>query len=257
MSEPQVTSGAGGARREPNARVWFALFSAWLVGLTIVAQRGLAAVDAGSHVGLAAWLLALFAFYLSLCCLFVPAPTTWIVLLCASDAVAADAGVVEHRVARVIVVATIGALATGLANLNEYHLIRVLLRFRPLARMLETRTYTASVRWFETNPFGVLMLVSLLPIPIDVVRWLAIGSLYPRGRYFLAYFLGRFLRYALLAVASMGLRLGYWHIGALQGLLILMAAVRVLPGLIRHARSGRSAGLAVASAAAYDPQRGS
>lgn len=220
-----------------NLRAWFVLFITWMTGLAVAALWGLDADGGQSHLRLAVWLLSTYAFYLSLCCAFIPLPTTWIVLLTASDWIAAQLGVTGHRPERVIIVATVGAFATGMANLNEYHLITFLLKYRGIARVRETRLYQKASRWFETDPFKVLVAVSLIPIPVDVVRWLAITDRYPRERYYIAYFIGRWIRYAGLALAAISLSLKPWHILAIQCLLGLAALAKILPGIIRHSRA--------------------
>lgn len=224
--------------RPINLRAWFLVFIIWMVGLTCAAQWGLTASAEDSRTGLAVWILAIYAFYLSLCCAFVPAPTTWIVLLVASDFIAQQLGVQDHRLARIVVVATVGSFATGMANLNEYHLITFLLQYRGIARVRETKLYRTAADWFEVNPFLVLVAISLIPIPIDVVRWLAITDRYSRGKYFLAYFIGRWLRYTIWAVTAMALALKTWHIMAIQAALVLAALARIIPSIIRHVRSG-------------------
>jgi membrane protein YqaA with SNARE-associated domain len=229
--------------RPINLRAWFVVFLLWMGGLAAAALWGLSATAAESRVGLAVWLLSLYAFYLSLCCAFFPAPTTWIVLLVASDFIAEQLGVHEHRAARVVVVATVGAFATGMANLNEYHLITFLLQYRGIARVRNTRLYRKAAEWFEINPFLTLVAISLIPIPIDVVRWLAIVDRYPRDRYFGAYFIGRWVRYAIWALTAMALALKTWHIAAIQAALVLAALAKIVPGIVRHVR-GHEAGSA-------------
>lgn len=251
---PIEPTGGDRAAAPLRLRPWFYAFGAWMVGLSLVAHFSLHMTGAQSGVALAVWLLAVYALYLSLCCVFFPAPTTWIVMLCASDAMADAAGVAEHRVARLVVVATLGALATGMANLNEYHLVTALMRLKKLSRIREARSVTTAVRWFESSPFLVLLAVSLLPIPVDVVRWLAIWDRYPRGRFFLAYFIGRWGRYAVWAAFAMSLSLKFWHILAVQVALLLAAAARVAPRIVRQVRAAPRPVAAVA-VAAYDPAR--
>ncbi len=226
---------ADGMSSPINLRAWFVGFLAWMVALAATANAALSRGDE-SGVALAVWALSGYAFYLSLCCLFFPAPTTWAVMLVASNELAAQLGVQDFRVARIAVVATVGALATGMANLNEYHIITFLLRYRLLERVRQARAYRAAVDWFRASPFLCLFAVSLIPIPIDAIRWLAITSRYPRGRFFLAYFLGRWIRYALWSVTAIGLALSVWHILGIQGALVLAALARVIPRIVRRAR---------------------
>jgi len=226
------------SRADLILRQWFPVFAVWMAGLTVAALWAVHADGEESRLRLAVWLTSLYAFYLSLCCVFFPAPTTWIVLLVASDFIAQQLGVQDHRLARIVVVATVGSFATGMANLNEYHLITFLLQYRGIARVRETKLYRTAADWFEVNPFLVLVAISLIPIPIDIVRWLAITDRYPRGKYFLAYFIGRWVRYAIWAVTAMALALKTWHIMAIQAALVLAALARVIPSIVRHVRSG-------------------
>lgn len=235
-----------------NLRAWFVGFLLWMIALEEIARFGMRSADAGSSFGWAAWLLSLYAFYLSLCCTLFPAPTTWIVLLLASDSVAAQVGALHFPLARLLIVATLGAFATGIANLNEYHVFTFFLRYGRVAKVRDTRLYRAAARWFSTSPFLVIAAFSLIPIPVDVVRWLAITSRYPRGRYFLAYFVGRWLRYAGWAVASMGLRLTVTHIILLQAALVVLVAGKMGLGLARQLR-GRSPDGGVAAAGSLSP----
>lgn len=222
-----------------NLRVWFFVFLAWMSSLATAATWALHQADNGSPLGLVVWMLAIYAFYLSLCCTFFPGPTSWAVLLAASDMIARQAGVEPYHAARLVVVSTVGALATGMANLNEYHVFTYLLSFRRIAHVRDTRTYHVAARWFSTNPFLVIAAFSLIPIPVDVIRWLAITYRYPRGRFFLAYFIGRWIRYAGWCLAAMELRLTVLHIILIQVLMVVLALAKVVPGLIRQARRNR------------------
>ncbi len=220
-----------------NLRAWFLGYLAWLGGLTAAACWGLREMDGGGSVaGWTVWLLAGYAFYLSLCCTLFPAPTTWAVMLLASDIVAAQVGLEGHRLARLMTVATVGALATGAANLNEYHVFVYLLRRRGVARIRDTRLFLVARRWFGTNPFWILTLFSFLPIPVDVIRWLAITARYSRLRFFWANLVGRWFRYAIWALAAVGMHLSGRQIMIVQAVLVLVALVRILPRLARRGR---------------------
>lgn len=241
--ETSTTPPSESASAEPrpiNLRAWFVVFLLWMGGLTLGAKWGLNVGAGGAPLGLATWLLCLYAFYLSLCCVFFPLPTSGAVLLMASDVAAAEVGIHGFGWARLLVVATVGAFATGMANLNEYHLFTYLLRIRRLGAVRETRLYRAAARWFETNPFLVIFAFSFIPIPVDVIRWLAIIDRYPRVRFFLAYFLGRWIRYALWCLTAMALALRPWHIIAIQALLVVAALMKMIPGFVANARASRS-----------------
>lgn len=212
-----------------SLRLWFLSFLSWLVVLTVAAKWGLAAIEASESVlGWAVWIYALYAFYLSLCNVIIPAPTAWIVMLVASEYVAGPLGLSDHPFWRISLAATIGALATGMANLSEYHFLVLLLRWDRVAKIRNTRAYQWADRWFETNPFLILTVVGFLPIPVDVIRWLAIAARYSRVRYFLAYFIGRWGRYAIWALMAYGLSLRVWHIVAIQAGLVGLALVKIV-----------------------------
>ncbi len=225
-----------------NLRRWFVCYLAWLTALTGAAVWGLRAADAtGSAAGLAVWVLAGYAFYLSICCTFFPAPTTWIVMLAASDLVAQQVGLQGYAPLRLFVVAALGAAATGMANLNEYHVWAYLLRKRRVSKIRQTRFFSAASTWFHASPFWILSLFSFLPIPVDVVRWLAITARYPRSRFFCASFLGRLFRYVVWALTSAGFQLGAKEIAIFQAALVAVALLRILPRLVRRIRTSRQA----------------
>jgi membrane protein YqaA with SNARE-associated domain len=125
-------------------------------------------------------------------------PTTWAVFLVATP----EYSVVNDPWLHVPLLAAVLATATVVANLNEYHLLGYLVRFGLGERIRRARVYGWALRWFQRSPFQLLMLMAFIPIPVDAVRWLAILSRYPRLRFGLAYFVGRWLRYLVFAACS-------------------------------------------------------
>ncbi len=215
----------------PGLRLWFGVFLTWMVGLFAVALLMLARYEAGDTAALGLWILALTAFYVSLCNSLLPLPTAWIILLAASDEVL----LFDSAVLRIAAVAILGATATTIANLNEYHLLGYFFQARLGARLRDTRAYRWAVRWFDVSPLQTLTLFAFLPIPVDVVRWLAILRGYSRLRFALAYWLGRLPRYALLAALSVAVHLGTWEIALIQAGLILVVGARLIWTALRHA----------------------
>jgi membrane protein YqaA with SNARE-associated domain len=223
-------------------RLWFMGFGGWLVVLALATRWGIHEIDhGGSSIGWATWILALTAFYLSLCCAFFPAPTTWIVLLAASDMMAGQVGIAGHELGRLAVVATVCAVSSSLANLNEYHIVAYLMKSRRLAKIRQTRLYSAASNWFRKSPFWILMLFSFVPIPVDVIRWLAVLTHYDRVKFIIANLIGRWFRYALCAVASLGLDLTPRQILVIQAVLVAVAAVKFLAQHVRG-KGRRNAG---------------
>ena len=215
-------------------RGWFTLFLGWMVGLALLVLIGRAAAELGSRPGFVLMVLAAYAFYLSLCCTFFPAPTAWVVMLVASNGLA----LIDPPWLRVAVVSLLGGIATSMANLNEYHVFTFLLQYRQIARIRETRLYKWAAKWFAISPFTILCLISLVPVPVDVVRWLAIIYQYPRGRFFASYLVGRSLRYAIWAISAVWLDLGVSGIAIFQGLLVAVAVAKVIGSAIRRRRVG-------------------
>jgi len=236
-----------------NLRGWFIFFVLYLLGIAVVALASLYELDrSSSPLAQRIWLMGLYLFYMSLCCSFFPAPTTWLVLLMASPIIGlvqpqmlevlfpAGAGTAAN-IATVVIVAVVGAVGTSMANLNEYHIFTFLLRFGREQRLRRSRFYQAAARWFEVSAFTLLVLFSFIPLPVDVIRWLAISHRYRRDRYWLAYFLGRFLRYSVLAGAAAGLQLGGREILAIQLALVGVVLLRYLPRLIGAIRGKQPA----------------
>jgi len=233
----QISDSLSPAREQelPGLRLWFLIYLAWLAGLAALAHVGSVQLELGSPGAMGLWTLSLMAFYLSLCNLFLPLPTAWIILLAASP----DGGAFGSAWQRVAAVTVVGAAATAIANVNEYHVLSYVLGHGLGGKLRRTRVYEWAVRWFDAAPFQVLALIGFVPVPIDAVRWLAILRRYSRWRFGLAYFVGRGLRYLLFA--------GFAVLASLSGkeILLIQAGIVVAALLARFAwprlRGGRSA----------------
>ena len=232
-----------------NLRPWFIFYIIYLVILAALAICSLKYYDQNtSDLAWSSWLIALYLFYLSLCCTFCPAPTAWMVLLMASPIIQIikpqtltnlfhlSAPPSDNLIilTTILTVASLGALASALANLNEYHIFTYLLRCHRVKEIRSNRFYQKAACYFDLGPFILTTLFSFLPIPIDVVRWLAITHCYRRDYYFLANFLGRFFRYAVLAATAGFLKLGWFGIAAIQLGLIALILLRYVPKLLLY-----------------------
>jgi len=175
--------------------------------------------------------LLIFALYLSLACTLLPLPTGWMVAALATR----DVGLSNSLWATVMVVATIGAACTVVANLHDYHMFTWLLRYQRISRVRHTRLYQRAQRWFSRRPFWLLVLFNLLPVPVDVVRILSATGRYPLRPFAMASFLGRWIRYAAIAgvTFAMGNR-GWWLAVGLLALAVVLGLwrliLRVAPG---------------------------
>jgi membrane protein YqaA with SNARE-associated domain len=226
-----------------NLRRWFAAFVLWMTALAATGVLSFQRVELGLSANMGVWLVALSMFYLSLCCLFCPLPTSWVVLLLASDAV----NLATSLPLRVVLVSVLCASATAMANLNEYHIVTFMLRYRAVGRVRNARFYQRAASWFAVAPFVTITAISFIPIPVDVVRVLSIAARYPRVRFAGAYFVGRALRYALLAFSSAGLNLKPWHIAVIQAGLVLLAGLKVAHAALTRNRPYRDREEAVPS----------
>ena len=224
-------------------RRWFIFYLLYLSALAGTALYSLGTGGQNSDQSLAGpGLIGLYLFYMSVCCTFFPAPTAWIVLLMASPMIGVNFAQSENlylqAVSTVVAVAAVGAFGTAMANLNEYHIFTFLLRFGRVYRLRNNRLYQTARKWFEVSPFALMTTMSFLPIPVDVVRWLAITHRYNRGHYFLAGFLGRLIRYSLLAATATVLKMNWLGILIVQVALILLVLLRYLPRLIMYFKYG-------------------
>jgi membrane protein YqaA with SNARE-associated domain len=216
-SGPSAPSGP--AFTDLSYRAWFWCFVAVFAG---VAALVVGRVIPGQYANLAGYFL-----YMALACTFFPLNTLWIVLWLATQFPAS-------------LVALVGAVGTSLANLNDYYFLSYLFEFDRVKRLRERRGYQRAVAWFDRAPFLSLTTFSFLPIPVDVVRLLAISRRYSRLRFTAASFLGRFPRYYLLARGWQWLGLPN------QWLFLVVAGVAGL-FLLRHVRWGRLWGRAQAA----------
>jgi len=160
--------------------------------------------------------LAQLFVYTSLACTFCPLPTAWIVLW-------------ATRTVDPLAVALTAALGTCIANLHDYYIVNALCRIGRVRRMRQSRFHDDAVRWFRRAPFWTLTVASLLPLPIDFVRMLAISAGYSRLRYVLATFAGRFPRYLALAYVS-------WQLQLSNRVIALVLLVTVIGGLVKAAQ---------------------
>jgi len=228
-----------------SIRRWFAVYGLFLLA-TGVPLVWLATSQAPSarefvtdfrHMGVAVKLLA-FAIYISLCCTFLPLPTNGIVAAVALPEVAVGGGFWGTTLA----LAGVGAVASTIANLNDYHLFTWMLRSRRISRVRHSRLYDHSARWFAKAPFAILVIFNIIPIPIDVIRMLATTYRYPRGAFAAANFVGRFIRYGVIVAVtySLGQR-GWIAVVVLLGVAVGLGLARLVRSALRRARPAGSA----------------
>ena len=197
-------------------RRWFYPYVGALAGLMALQAAGLLPVR---------WsLLTIYFVYMSLASTFCPLPTAAPVMYAATrwDP---------------LLVTLLGTLGTGLANLQDYHVLTYLLRRKRIGVLRHRGWYLRAEAWFQRAPFATLAAASFLPIPVDVVRLLAIAARYPRLRFALASVVGRAPRYAMLACLADRLQMSVQAILLVLAGTVLLGISRGLPRLIRLLRS--------------------
>ena len=130
----------------------------------------------------------LFDYFLYMCfaCQFFPIPTLPPIAFAA-------------KVFHPILVAAVGAAGTCIANLNDYAILGWLFRHKRVQKVRDVQMYRKLLGFFDKHGFLTLSVAAFLPIPIDVIRLLAISRAYTYWKYILATFTGRFPRYLILA----------------------------------------------------------
>jgi membrane protein YqaA with SNARE-associated domain len=183
----------------------------------------------GGEGSTAAALAMLFG-YLSLACTFLPLPTAWIVIWAAAPASKGGLGLDPW------IVASVGAAGTAVANMHDYYLLTFLYRYQPVRKIRMTRLYRRFAAWYNRAPFGTLAAASFLPIPVDVVRLLAISEGYNRAKFAFGSLVGRWPRYLLFAILADAFELGWqWVVGVL-GATVCLGLWRGLPPIIQRLR---------------------
>jgi len=172
--------------------------------------------------------LLTFGIYVSFCCTFLPLPANWIVAVVATRTLAVGTGLWDT----VLLVGLVGAIASTVANLNDYHLFTWMLRHHKVAKVRYTRIYKIAARWFDKSPFFLVTVFNLLPIPVDVVRMLAATHRYPRVPFAAANFVGRFIRYGAIAYLVYSFELSVTAAMTIMlGLAVAMLLAKSLPRL--------------------------
>ncbi len=242
-TSPAAPGGGDGV----SIRQWFALYAAYLLTAGVPLVLLLAFGDATAADWLdrpaatlaaapAAVKLLAFAIYISLCTTMLPLPANWIV----SAVALRQAAVAPGLASTTLVVAAVGAMASTVANLNDYHVFTWMLRSRRVARVRQTRAYRVAAAWFAKAPAFLLVVFNILPIPVDVVRMVAVTYRYPRLPFAAANFAGRFVRYGVIAAVTYSLgEQGKWAVLALLAVAVILAGAKLIPRLVRRVRRER------------------
>jgi membrane protein YqaA with SNARE-associated domain len=159
-----------------------------------------------------------FFFYMCVACTFFPIPTLPPIAFAA-------------KIFDPVLIAALGAAGTCIANLNDYAILGWMFRHHKVKKIRDAKTYRKLLDYFDRYAFLTLSVATFLPIPIDVVRLLAISRAYPYVRYVLATFAGRFPRYLILAY--LGRELPAKYILILFVITIIPAAYKLASDMIK------------------------
>ena len=176
--------------------------------------------------------LLFFALYLTVCTTFLPLPANWMVAAMATREAALTAGLSDSllvtALTTTLLIATVGAIGSTVANLNDYHIFTWILRSRRVAKVRQTRVYQRAAQWFSRSPFFLLVVFNMIPIPVDVVRMLATTYRYARAPFAAANFIGRFFRYGIIAFVTYWWDLGWIAPAALLSLAVALGLARLV-----------------------------
>ena len=178
--------------------------------------------------------LLAFGVYVSLACTFLPLPTNAVVAALATREAAVTGGLWST----VLLVGAVGAAASTMANLNDYHIFTWMLRNRRVAAIRQTRLYAFSARWFARSPFVILVVFNIAPIPVDVIRMLATTCRYRRRAFAGANFIGRFVRYSVIAFVTFWWNLGWIAVAALLAVAVVLLLARAAAMVLRPGNEG-------------------
>lgn len=192
-------------------RVFFLHGPSLLALLKHLAKPGIVVPDSPS-------ILFDYFLYMSVACQFFPIPTLPPIAFVA-------------KVFHPIVVTLVGALGTCIANLNDYAILGWLFRHKRVKKVREVQAYRKLLTFFDRYAFLTLSAAAFLPIPIDVIRMLAISRAYSFWKYILATFVGRFPRYLILAY--LGKELPVKYILILFVITTLPAAAKFISDMIK------------------------
>ncbi|MCE5277463.1 MAG: hypothetical protein ABFD92_14135 [Planctomycetaceae bacterium] len=245
----------------PPVLGWFVFYAMWVAALFALvalvachAQWSWPGWPGGSWVQIKTWAatqframdwdlkLAIYLLYVSVACTFVPLNVNIIASLLAMQQAGLAPAVLgpQHDayalplVVTVLLVSVLGAVGSTVANLTDYHIYMLIFRSRRVARIRSTRLYEKASRWFAKSPFGLLVLFNIAPIPIDVARILAVADAYPRVPFAVSNFVGRFIRYAVIAAVTfvLGKELGWIAPVSLLAAAVVMVLLKLMKSLL-------------------------
>lgn len=118
------------------------------------------------------------------------------------------------------VVTVVGGVATAIACVIDYTIVRRAFEFQRVAAVRQTAFYQKCVSFFNWHPWPTIAVVAVTPLPFLPIRVLAPSSGYPLWRYTSSTTVGRMVRFYILATV------GAWI--PIHPLILLLIGVAVL-----------------------------
>ena len=129
------------------------------------------------------------------------------------------------------IVTVAGGVATMIASIVDYYVVRKVFEFHRVAEGKESSIYRKAVRFFYWRPWITVAVFALSPLPFYPIRLLAPSSGYPLWRYVSAYAVGRMPRYYLLAMGGAWVPVPTKYI-----LLMVVGIIATSVGLVLYAQ---------------------
>jgi membrane protein YqaA with SNARE-associated domain len=112
-------------------------------------------------------------------------------------------------------IAIAATVASVVMSFADYAMVEAWMRHPRLGAVQHSRLFKWAVRWMKRWPFAIIVLFSLTPLPISVVRILAPASGYPVSRYIAAQIVGRLPRFYALAWLGAAIQFPTWALVAI------------------------------------------
>ena len=117
-------------------------------------------------------------------------------------------------------IALVATVASCITSFADYAMVEAAMKHPRIGGVRNTRLFRWAVRWMKRWPFAIVVVFSLTPLPITVIRILAPASSYPIARYIVAQAIGRFPRFLLLAWLGNRFHFPSWVLIAMFGALL-------------------------------------
>jgi uncharacterized membrane protein YdjX (TVP38/TMEM64 family) len=134
-------------------------------------------------------------------------------------------------------VATLGAVAAGLAALADYHVVRRAFRLQTLDRVRRHPLFERAERWAKVAPFFTVAVFAATPLPFWIPWVLVPLSGYSLPRYALAVAVGRWPRVFVIAAFGQLVDIPAW---LLDAALVAAVTVAAAGALVRRVHARRT-----------------